>query len=78
MLIYRDFALLVLIGFSVAVPLSYYLLNQWLSNFIYHTALDVTLYGISFLAVLATVSLAVGYQVLKAAGANPVDSLRSE
>ena len=77
-LIYRDFALLVLIGFIVAVPVSYYLLKEWLSNFIYHTTIDTAMYVVSFLMVLIIVSLAIGYQVLKAAQGNPVDSLRSE
>jgi putative ABC transport system permease protein len=77
-LIYRDFALLVLTGFIIAVPVSYYLLKEWLNNFIYHTTIDITMYAVSFLMVLIVVSLAIGYQVLKAAQGNPVDSLRSE
>jgi putative ABC transport system permease protein len=77
-LIYRDFALLVLSGFIVAIPVSYYLLKEWLSNFIYHTTIDVAMYAMSFLVVLIIVSLAIGYQVLKAAQGNPVESLRSE
>jgi putative ABC transport system permease protein len=78
MLIYRDFAILVLIGFAIAVPLSYYLLQQWLNNFIYHTSIDVVMYAISFMMVLVVVSLAIGFQVFKAATANPVNSLRTE
>jgi len=78
MLIYRDFAILVLMGFIIATPVSYYLLKGWLNNFVYHTTIDITMYGISFLAVLVIVSLAIGYQVLKAALGNPVESLRSE
>jgi len=78
MLIYRDFAVLVLTGFIVAIPVSYYLLKEWLNNFIYHTSIDVMMYAISFLTVLIIVSFAIGYQVFKAAQGNPVESLRSE
>jgi putative ABC transport system permease protein len=77
-LIYRDFALLILIGFVLAVPVSYYLLNQWLANFIYHTSIDVLTYGLSFLFILIVVSLTISYQAIRAARANPVTSLRSE
>jgi putative ABC transport system permease protein len=69
---------LVLTGFIIAIPVSYYLLKEWLNNFIYHTTIDIAMYAISFLVVLIVVSLAIGYQVLRAAKGNPVDSLRSE
>jgi putative ABC transport system permease protein len=78
MLIYRDFVVLILIGFILAVPCSYYLLQQWLTNFVYHTTIDALIYAVSFLSVLAVVSATIAYQVLRAASANPVDSLRSE
>jgi putative ABC transport system permease protein len=77
-LIYRDFALLIAIGFCVAVPLSYYFMNQWLSNFIYHTEITSLTFVISLVSVLAIVTLTVSYQAIRAALANPVKSLRSE
>jgi putative ABC transport system permease protein len=78
MLIYRDFAALTVIGFVLAAPFSYYLLQRWLDNFVYHTSIDAVIYAISFLVVLMIVSATISYQVLRAASANPVDSLRSE
>lgn len=77
-LIYRDFALLIVIGFVIALPVSYYLMNQWLSNFIYHTNINVMSYVFSLVLVLVIVTLTIGYQALRAANANPVKSLRSE
>jgi putative ABC transport system permease protein len=77
-LIYRDFALLLLIGFVLAVPVSYVFLDQWLTNFIYHTEIDVFTYAISFVIILLIVSLTISYQAIRAAQANPVRSLRSE
>lgn len=77
-LIYRDFALLIVIGFIIALPVSYYLMNQWLSNFIYHTNINVMSYVLSLVMVLVVVTLTIGYQALRAANANPVKSLRSE
>ncbi|MBL0744505.1 ABC transporter permease [Chryseolinea lacunae] len=78
MLIYRDFAVLIVLGFVIAVPVSYYLMNQWLTNFVYHTDITATSYVISLVMVLVIVTLTVSYQAVRAALANPVTSLRSE
>jgi putative ABC transport system permease protein len=77
-LIYKDFAWLLVIGFVLAIPVSYYLMKQWLENFTYHTSIDVMTYVISFLLVLVVVAITIGYQAIKASLANPVKSLRSE
>lgn len=77
-IIYRDFALLLVIGFVLAIPVSWYLLNQWLTNFTFHTSINAMTYVLSFAVILLIVSLTVSYQAIKAARANPVKSLRSE
>jgi putative ABC transport system permease protein len=77
-LIYRDFAWLLVAGFIVAVPLSYYFLNKWLQNFTYHTSIDVVTYILSFMCVFLIVTVTVSYQALKASLANPIQSLRTE
>lgn len=77
-LVYKDFALLIAIGFAIAVPLSYYFINQWLDNFVYRTSIDFLTYAISLLVVFMIVSLTISYQSIQAARANPVNSLRIE
>ena len=77
-MIYRDFASLLILGFLIAIPLSHYLLGQWLSAFTYHTTIDVLTYVSSLFILLMTVSLTIGYQAMRASLANPVKSLRSE
>lgn len=77
-IIYRDFALLILLGFVIAVPVTYYFINQWFSNFIYHTAIDALTFFISLGLVLLIVSVTISYQAIQAALANPIKSLRSE
>jgi putative ABC transport system permease protein len=77
-LIYKDFAWLLAIGFLLAVPVSYYLMNRWLENFSYHTTLDAVTYSISFILVVTVVLATISYQAVKASLANPVLSLRSE
>jgi putative ABC transport system permease protein len=77
-LIYKDFAVLIVIGFVVAIPASYYLFDEWLQNFTYRTSVDVFTYVISLLAILIIVAGTISFQALQAARANPVSSLRSE
>ena len=77
-LIYRDFVWLIVAGFVIAIPVSYYFINQWLENFTYHTTIDVLTYVVSLLAVVIVVVLTIAIQAVKASLANPVNSLRSE
>jgi putative ABC transport system permease protein len=77
-LIYRDFAWLLVIGFLLAIPVSYLLINKWLENFTYHTAIDAVSYVASFALIILVVAATIGYQAIKASLANPVKSLRSE
>ena len=77
-LIYSDFVILLFVGFVIAVPASYYFISKWLTNFTYHTSIDLVTYVVSFAILLIIVSLTISYHALKASVANPVKSLRSE
>lgn len=77
-LIYRDFALLIVIAFGVATPIAWYLMDQWLENFSYHTSIDVWTFVLSLVLVVFITSLTIAYQAVKASLANPVKSLRTE
>jgi putative ABC transport system permease protein len=77
-LIYVDFALLLVIGFVIAVPGSYYLISRWLENFTFHTSIDVWTYLFSFAIIVLITTLTISYHAVKAAMANPVNSLRTE
>ena len=73
-----DFLKLVGIGFLIAVPIAWYVMHRWLENFAYHINIGIGTFvlagGIATLIALATVS----WQSIKAAMANPVNSLRNE
>jgi putative ABC transport system permease protein len=63
---------------SVSAPVGYYFMQKWLQNFTYKISIGP---GIFILAIIASVVIAwatVGYKAIKAALANPVNSLRSE
>ncbi len=77
-LLTKDFTVLVVLASAIAWPLGYYILNRWLNNFAYRTGLAWWIFAGAGLGVLAVTLLAISYQSLKAAGANPADTLRYE
>jgi putative ABC transport system permease protein len=77
-LLAREFSLLVLIAFAIAVPLSWYLGTLWLGNFAYRTDIGVSLFIWAGVAALVIAFVTVSYHTFKAAMTNPVDSLRYE
>ena len=74
----RRFALLVLTGIIVAVPVSYYGMEIWLEQFPYATGLQLLTFIIGGVAALLFAIGTVSYEVIKAALSNPVNTLRSE
>ncbi len=74
----KDYVKLVLIAFVVATPCAYFLMYRWLEGFAYRTAISPVVFVLAIVFSLAITLLTVGYQSVKAAMANPVDSLRSE
>ena len=74
----KDFIVLILIAFVVAVPVSYYLMHTWLAEFVYRTDIALAVFIVAIVFAVTITLLTVGYQSVKAALANPVDSLRSE
>lgn len=77
-LLSRDFVKLVLIAVVIAVPLGYWATQQWLQTFVYKTPLGWPLFAFSALLVLVIAVITVSLQTVKAARANPVNSLRNE
>lgn len=72
------FVRLVLIGFALAVPLTVYVMEKWLSNFAYRVGVSWWAFVGSGLAVLVITMMVTGFHAVKAATENPIDSLRSE
>lgn len=79
-LVSREFFLLVGIGMVLAFPVAWYFTSGWLANFAYRIALTEAWPTFVLSAVLALVItlLTVGFHVVRAASANPVNSLRDE
>jgi predicted permease len=78
MLFSKEFVKLIVIGFVIAAPLSWYVMNQWLNSFTYKIEMGPTIFLMGLGATFLIAMLTVGYRSFKAAVANPAHSLRSE
>jgi len=77
-LLSSDYIKKVLIANVVAWPLGYYAMSTWLQNFAYRIDLGVFPFLGAGLIALLIALLTVSFQTLRAASANPADSLRYE
>jgi putative ABC transport system permease protein len=78
LLLSKDFIKLVILGFVIATPISWYAMNQWLADFAYKIEIGPGVFALAGVAALVIALLTVSWQSIKAALANPVESLRSE
>ncbi len=78
LLLIREYAILIAAAYIIAVPIAYYLMNDWLNNFAYRTLITTWDFILSGIIVLAIAFITISYKAIKAATANPVDSLRCE
>jgi len=72
------FILLIVIANIAVWPLAYYLLNRWLNDFAYRIQIQIPVFLLTAVISILIAFLSVGYKALKAAVANPVESLRYE
>lgn len=77
-LVSKDFLLLVLIGFAVATPITWYFMNEWIQNYAYRIDIDLTVFLLAGLSALVITMITVSFHSFKSALSNPVDSLKSE
>jgi len=74
----REFSKWILLSGLIAGPAAYYAAGRWLRGFAYHINLHADLFLTAILATWLVALLAVGFQSVRAAMANPVESLRHE
>jgi putative ABC transport system permease protein len=77
-LLSQEFFKWVLVANIVAWPVAYYVMNNWLNNFAYRTSISLWVFIVSGAMALAIALLTVSSHAIKAAAANPVESLRYE
>ena len=74
----KDFIKLVLIAFVVATPIAWWALHKWLDDFAFKTEISWWVFVVSGLGMVAIALITLSVQTIRAAMANPVNSLRSE
>ncbi len=77
-LLAKDFLKLVLIAILIASPVAYYFMQKWLEDFAFRIDIQWWMFAVVGLTAIVVAFLTVGFQSVKAALANPVESLRSE
>lgn len=77
-LLSKDYILLVLIGFAIAVPIAWYTMSGWLRDFAYRIDINIWMFIGAGAVTLVIALLTVSWQSIKAALMNPVKSLRNE
>ncbi|UFH54248.1 ABC transporter permease [Spirosoma sp. KNUC1025] len=74
----REFSRLLIIGFLLAAPIGWFLMNGWLKSYVYRIQFSWWIFGITLLTTTLITVLTVGYESLKAALMNPASALKTE
>ena len=77
-LLSKEFLTLVLVAMVIASPLAWIAMNDWLQDYVYRIHISWWMFGIAGLAAILIALVTISFQAVKAAIANPVNSLRSE
>ena len=77
-LMLRIFCSPLLLSFVIAVPLSWYIMRDWLTNFSYRITLSPWIFIATCAFALLVAVLSVGLQIIKAVRTNPVESIKTE
>ena len=77
-LLSSNFTRVILIAIAVAIPLSWYMIHQWLEGFAYHIDIGWGIFAVGAFSALLIAWCTVSYESFKSAVSNPVKSLRSE
>jgi len=78
LLLSADFLKLILIAMVIAFPLAGWVTSQWLHGFAYRTTIGAGVFVIAGAATLLITMITISFQAVKAALANPVESLKAE
>jgi ABC-type antimicrobial peptide transport system permease subunit len=74
----KEFFILIIIAFCIAVPLAWWVLNGWLQDFQYRIQLSAGIFIVALVLTALIACITVGYQSLRASLVNPIKSLRTE
>jgi len=77
-LLYKEFALLIIIAFLVAAPVAWIAISRWMEGYAFRTEIHWSYFALPFVIIIIIALVTVSFQSIKAAVANPVKTLRTE
>lgn len=77
-LLSKSFLKQICLASLISFPTAYFLMNNWLNNFVYRVNIGFGTYILVIFFTLAITIISINYQAIKASRANPVDSLKYE
>ena len=78
LLVSKEFLSLVLIAFIISIPVTFWAMNKWLEDYAYRISIAWWVFVLAGVLAFMIAMIAISFQAIKAAIANPVKSLRSE
>ncbi|MDN4165076.1 ABC transporter permease [Cytophagales bacterium LB-30] len=78
MLFTKEYGVIILMAFVVAAPLAGFLMGKWMDNYANKTTIGPEVYLAALVSIGVLAAITVGWKSVRAAMANPVDSLKSE
>jgi putative ABC transport system permease protein len=77
-LLSKDFLKLVIIALIIASPIAWYFMDKWLQDYAYRIDIGWWVFAVTGIVAVLIAFATIGFQAIKAAVANPVESLRTE
>jgi putative ABC transport system permease protein len=77
-LLSQEFVMLVGLSLIIGGPIAFWVMHSWLQNYAYHATLSWWIFALAAVGAISLTLLTVSWQAIRAAMANPVNSLRAE
>jgi len=77
-LLYKEFALLLVIAFLISIPIAWFTVSNWLQGYAFRIDIHWSFFLLPFIVIVLIALVTVSFQRIKASLANPVKSLRTE
>ena len=74
----KEFIRKIVLAAFIALPVGWYIMNRWLDNFAYKIAIEIGPFITAIILAVSITFASIGFKAIKAAIANPVDSIRNE
>ncbi|GAA3555675.1 ABC transporter permease [Snuella lapsa] len=78
LLFIKEFTIIIVIASAIAIPIAYYVMNEWLNNYVYRISMSAQPFFGSILALMIVAFLFIGLMSFKTANTNPIKSLKTE